>query len=135
MTCEEDRTWGLRPILRPYRAKAEVFALGLFAADCVMYAGCTSLAAAHVPIALRFLAGTAAGVLLAVLFVVGHDACHGSFTSRRWMNQSIGRIAFLPTLTPFSTWELSHNLTHHIYTNLKQLDYVWTPLSKREYDA
>ena len=134
-SCEPDRNSRLRQILRPYRAKADVFALGLFAADCVMYAGFTALAAAHVPIALRIAAGLAAGVLLAVLFVVGHDACHGSFTSRRWLNAAIGRIAFLPTLTPYSAWELSHNLTHHVYTNLKPLDYVWTPLSKDEYDA
>jgi len=134
-SCEPDRNSRLRQVLRPYRAKADVFALGLFAADCAMYLGCTALAAAHAPVLLRFLAGLAAGVLLAVLFVVGHDACHGSFTSRRWLNMAIGRIAFLPTITPYSAWELSHNLTHHVYTNLKPLDYVWTPLSKREYDA
>src|SRR6185369_2687052 len=134
-SCEPDRNSRLRQILRPYRAKADVFALGLFTADCVMYAGFTALAAAHGSIPLRIAAGLAAGVLLAVLFVVGHDACHGSFTSRRWLNSVIGRIAFLPTMTPYSAWELSHNLTHHVYTNLKTLDYVWAPLSKREYDA
>jgi omega-6 fatty acid desaturase (delta-12 desaturase) len=131
----EDRNARLRQILRPYRAKSDAFAVALFLADCAMYGICTVIAAGNAPMLVRFAAGTAAGVLLAVLFVVGHDACHGSFTSRRWLNLSIGRIAFLPTLTPFSTWELSHNLTHHVYTNLKQLDYVWTPLSKREYDA
>src|SRR5262245_49426695 len=101
MICEQDRNSRLRQILRPYRTKADAFALGLFAADCVMYAGFTALAAADVPIPLRFAAGLAAGVLLAVLFVVGHDACHGSFTSRRWLNLTIGRIAFLPTMTPY----------------------------------
>ena len=131
----EDRNARLRQILRPYRAKSDAFAIALFVADCAMYGICTAIAAGRAPMLIRFLAGTAAGVLLAVLFVIGHDACHGSFTSRRWLNLSVGRIAFLPTLTPFSTWELSHNLTHHVYTNLKQLDYVWTPLSKREYDA
>jgi omega-6 fatty acid desaturase (delta-12 desaturase) len=125
-----DRNAHLRQILRPYRAKADVFAVSLFAADCAMYAICTAVAAAHAGWFVRFLAATAAGVLLAVLFVVGHDACHGSFTSRRPLNAAIGRIAFLPTLTPFSTWELSHNLTHHVYTNLKPLDYTWTPFTK-----
>src|SRR6266446_2108128 len=131
----QDRNAHLRQILRPYRAKADVFAVSLFAADCAMYAICTVSASAHLGWFVRFLAGTAAGVLLAVLFVVGHDACHGSFTSRRPLNAVIGRLAFLPTLTPFSTWELSHNLTHHVYTNLKPLDYVWTPFSKAEYEA
>jgi omega-6 fatty acid desaturase (delta-12 desaturase) len=131
----EDRNARLRQILRPYRAKADGFAVALFLADCAMYGVCTALAAGHFPLAVRLLSGTAAGVLLAMLFVVGHDACHGSFTSRRWLNLGIGRIAFLPTLTPFSAWELSHNLTHHVYTNLKQRDYIWTPLSQTEYDA
>jgi acyl-lipid omega-6 desaturase (Delta-12 desaturase) len=131
----QDRNARLRQVLRPYRAKADIFAISLFAADCAMYAVFTAIAAAPAPVLIRFVAGTCAGILLAMLFVVGHDACHGSFTSRRWLNAVIGRIAFLPSLTPFTTWELSHNLTHHVYTNLKQLDYFWTPLSKREYDA
>jgi omega-6 fatty acid desaturase (delta-12 desaturase) len=131
----EDRNAQLRQILRPYRAKSDAFAVALFTADCAMYGVFTVIAAGHASMLVRFAAGTAAGVLLAVLFVVGHDACHGSFTSRRWLNLGIGRIAFLPTLTPYSTWELSHNLTHHVYTNLKQVDYVWRPLSKSEYDA
>jgi omega-6 fatty acid desaturase (delta-12 desaturase) len=69
-----------------------------------------------------------------MLFIVGHDACHGSFTASRTLNAWIGRVAFLPSLTPFRTWELGHNQTHHVYTNLKPLDYVWAPFSKTEFD-
>jgi len=32
-------------------------------------------------------------------------------------------------------WELSHNKAHHIYTNLRGRDFVWTPATKKEYDA
>ena len=131
----EDRNARYRQILRPFRAKADTFAMGLFAADCAMYGLCVAVAVNSAPMMVRLLAGTCEGVLLAMLFVVGHDACHGSYTSRRRLNAVVGRIAFLPTMTPFSTWELSHNLTHHVYTNLKPLDYVWMPLSKSEYDA
>src|SRR5947207_13618022 len=113
----QDRNAHLRQVLRPYRAKADVFAISLFAADCAMYAICTVAAAAHLGWFVRFLAGTAAGVLLAVLFVVGHDACHGSFTSRRFLTAVIGRVAFLPTFTPFGEGRLSHNLIHHVYTH------------------
>jgi acyl-lipid omega-6 desaturase (Delta-12 desaturase) len=130
-----DRNAELRKALRPYRTKADLFAAGLFTADVAMYVLFTALAVGHPSLLVRFAAGLPAGVLLAVLFVVGHDACHGSYTSRRWLNQLIGRLAFLPTLTPYSTWELSHNLTHHVYTNLRPLDYLWAPLTKREYDA
>jgi acyl-lipid omega-6 desaturase (Delta-12 desaturase) len=102
----EDRNARLRRILRPYRAKSDAFAVALFIADCAMYGICTTIAAGNAPMVIRLVAGTAAGVLLAVLFVIGHDACPGSFTSRSWLNLSVGRIVFLPTLTPFSTWEL-----------------------------
>lgn len=131
----QDRNARLRQVLRPYRAKADSLAILLFASDCAMYFVCAIAAAAHLPLLVRFMAGTLSGVLIARLFVIGHDACHGSYLSRTWLNKLVGRIAFLPTLTPFSTWELSHNHTHHVYTNLKPLDYVWTPLSPDEYEA
>jgi omega-6 fatty acid desaturase (delta-12 desaturase) len=131
----QDASADLRRILRQYRAKDDLFAVGLFVADIAMYVAAAMIAASQAPLLLRAAAGLCAGVLLAVLFVVGHDACHGSFTSRRWLNVVIGRIAFLPTATPFSTWELSHNHTHHVYTNLKQFDHVWTPLTLREYES
>src|SRR5262245_48829106 len=43
-----------------------------------------------------------ASVAIARLFVIGHDACHGSYTRYDWLNKLVGRIAFLPSLTPFS---------------------------------
>jgi len=72
---------------------------------------------------------------IARLFVLGHDACHGSSFRRGWANQAAGRIAFLPSLTPYSTWELGHNTLHHGFTNLRGKDYVYAPLSIAEYDA
>ena len=36
-------------------------------------------------------------------------------------------------LTPYSLWELGHNLAHHGFTNLKGRDYVWTPYSPHEF--
>ncbi len=79
----------------------------------------------------------AAGIAIARLFLIGHDACHGAFfpASARWANAVAGRIVFLPSLTPYSTWELGHNTLHHGFTNLRGKDYVYTPFSKAEYDA
>ncbi len=70
---------------------------------------------------------------IARLFVIGHDACHGSYTPNKTLNKWIGRIAFLPSLTPYSLWEIGHNLAHHGFTNLKGRDYVWTPYSPHEF--
>ncbi len=70
---------------------------------------------------------------MAVLFVVGHDACHGALTPWKGLNQIIGRLAFLPTWHPYACWDLGHNRMHHCWTNLKGRDYVWTPLSVEDY--
>src|SRR5262245_48336627 len=108
----QDRNARLRQALRPYRAKSDAFATSLFAADFGMYVAATAVAAAHAPLLIRLAAATAAGVLLAVLFVVGHDACHGSYTSRRWLNSLLGRIAFLPTVTPLDRKSTRLNSSH-----------------------
>lgn len=69
------------------------------------------------------------------LFLVGHDACHGSFFSSARLNAIAGRIAFLPSLTAYSLWEMGHNTAHHGFNNLKGRDQVWAPYSKDEFDA
>lgn len=84
---------------------------------------------------LRLVAGLVAGVFSGSLFMIGHDACHGSYTSRHELNQVLGRIAFLPSYHTYSLWDLSHNRIHHVHTNLKGKDFVWTPLTLAEFDA
>src|ERR1039457_3569713 len=61
----------------------------------------------------KVFASLVAALWIARLFVIGHDACHGSYTPNQLLNKWIGRIAFLPSLTPYSLWEIGHNLAHH----------------------
>src|SRR5882757_2143249 len=82
---------------------------------------------------IKVFASLVAALWIARLFVIGHDACHGSYTPNKTLNKWIGRIAFLPSLTPYSLWEVGHNLAHHGFTNLKGRDYVWTPYSPSEF--
>ena len=84
---------------------------------------------------LKILLGVIAGFVTGRIFILGHDACHHSFTPHRGLNKVLGRIAFLPSLTPYSLWDVGHNVVHHGQTNLKGFDFVWEPLSKSEYDA
>lgn len=79
--------------------------------------------------------GLAAGFVTGRLFIIGHDACHQSLTPHRRLNQWLGRIAFLPSLTPYSLWEVGHNVVHHGYTNLKGFDFVWAPHTAQEFAA
>src|ERR1044072_8372033 len=74
-----------------------------------------------------------ASVAIARLFVIGHDACHGSHPRYDWLSKLVGRIAFLPSLTPFSLWDVGHNVAHHGFTNLKGRDQVWVPMSAEEW--
>ncbi len=79
--------------------------------------------------------GLVAGFIIGRLFILGHDACHQSFTPHRRLNRVLGRLAFLPSLTPYSLWDIGHNLVHHGQTNLKGFDFVWAPYSLEEYQA
>ncbi|MFK7982271.1 MAG: fatty acid desaturase [Saprospiraceae bacterium] len=86
-------------------------------------------------IGLKLLYSLSMGAMTGILFIVGHDSCHGSFTKNKLMNGLLGRLSFLPSFHSFSLWELGHNKTHHAFTNHKDKDYVYTPLSPQEYKA
>jgi linoleoyl-CoA desaturase len=50
-----------------------------------------------------------------------HDACHGSFSEKKWINNlagftmnALGSNAFL--------WKIKHNVLHHTYTNIDGID-------------
>ncbi len=73
------------------------------------------------------------GLFSARLFILGHDACHQALTPSSKANKLLGRILFLPTLTPYLGWELGHNVIHHSFTNLRGKDFVWVPPSRSEW--
>ena len=125
----------LNAVLKPH-AKSEILRpLLIFSLDVALYIFALHQALTTKGWILATVWGIAAGLTSGMLFVVGHDACHGSFTRKGWLNQLLGRIVFLPTFHSFSLWNHGHNRLHHRYTNLITRDYVYTPLSKPEYDA
>jgi omega-6 fatty acid desaturase (delta-12 desaturase) len=83
---------------------------------------------------LKLVFSLSSAFFLATLFVIGHDACHEAFVPYRWLNAVLGRIAFLPSWHSYAGWEHAHNHVHHVWTNLRQKDYVWAPLCKEAYD-
>lgn len=109
-------------------------ALGTLALDSALYFLCVLGILQFRSLFLQFVLSITAGFAVGLLFVVGHDFCHQSFTRHRKLNRLIGRVVFLPSLHPFSTWDLSHNKTHHRYTNQRGHDYVWEPLTLSEYE-
>lgn len=73
------------------------------------------------------------GLAISVIFVVGHDAGHGSLFPVRWLNRLAGRWCLMPALHPFTAWVHNHNGLHHGFTNIKEKDPGFPPLSLEEY--
>ncbi|MDP3856915.1 MAG: fatty acid desaturase [Stagnimonas sp.] len=127
---KEIRRW-----LQPVSARDTPRALRLVAFDFLLFGlGLAALMLLRAPM-LKLLLGLLLGLVIARLFILGHDACHQSFTPHRRLNRALGRLLFLPSLTPYSLWDVGHNVVHHGYTNLRGFDMVWEPLTLAEYQA
>jgi linoleoyl-CoA desaturase len=54
-------------------------------------------------------------------FNVMHDACHGSFSTKSWVNEVFGLTHNFLGGNAF-LWKLKHNIVHHTYTNIDGID-------------
>src|SRR6185295_16977285 len=62
------------------------------------------------------------GLLLASIgFNVMHDACHGSYSSKKWLNNTFGLTLNALGGNAF-IWKFKHNIIHHTYTNVDGID-------------
>lgn len=125
----------IRGWLTPLAERATARAVALLVADFAVFLTLIAGTVLFEALAAKLLCGVAAGFWIGRLFIIGHDACHQSYTPHRGLNRWLGRLAFLPSLTPYSLWEVGHNVVHHGYTNLKGVDFVWAPLTLDEYRA
>ncbi|PKK36191.1 acyl-CoA desaturase [Siphonobacter sp. SORGH_AS_0500] len=50
-------------------------------------------------------------------FNVSHDALHGAFSSKAWVNRLLGNSFYLLGANPY-VWKVTHNIVHHTYTNI-----------------
>lgn len=125
----------IRQWLLPLAARATLYPVLLLAFDYALLFAALAGTVFFDSLWAKLACGLAAGFVTGRLFIIGHDACHQSLTPRRRLNLWLGRIAFLPSLTPYSLWEVGHNVVHHGYTNLKGFDFVWAPCTAQEYAA
>lgn len=125
----------IHELIAPFARRSIFTPVAILVADLIFYATTLCLAVTTTNFLLKFVFSSACGLGIGMLFIVGHDACHGSFTPSKLLNALIGRIAFVPSAHAFSLWALGHNRLHHRYTNFKDIDYVWRPLSKAEFDT
>jgi omega-6 fatty acid desaturase (delta-12 desaturase) len=127
---------GLRAGLRQFETKSTAVAVWLFVVDAATFVLCFA-ALMRLPWSVWAKLPLAAlqGIVITRIFILGHDAAHGALTGSRIVNAVIGRAALLPSLHPYSLWQLGHNRVHHAFTNLKGVDFIWIPLSPDEYRA
>ena len=76
-----------------------------------------------------------AGLGVAGLFVIGHDASHGALVGSRRANRLIAQFCMAPSAHVEAGWDLGHNRVHHGYTTRQGFDFVWHPMTVEEYQA
>jgi linoleoyl-CoA desaturase len=68
-----------------------------------------------IALALTILMGIGvAGIGMSVM----HDALHGSYSKKEWMNKLLGTTMYLLGGNVFN-WKMQHNVLHHTYTNIE----------------
>lgn len=67
------------------------------------------------------LAGLLGAILASIGFNVMHDACHGSYSQRKWVNEVLGLSLNALGGNAF-IWKFKHNILHHTYTNVDGMD-------------
>ena len=122
-------------VLSPYRTSRNLRGSLLAVFDWSILAVALTFAASASGPGLRIFSGLVAGFFITRLWVIGHDACHQSLFSSKRLNMFFGRLCFPPSLTPYTLWEVGHNVAHHGYNNLRSGDYIWAPMSPDEYLA
>ncbi len=59
--------------------------------------------------------------LACIGFNVMHDACHGSYSDKKWVNELLGLSLNAMGGNAF-IWKQKHNIIHHTYTNIDGVD-------------
>ncbi len=60
-------------------------------------------------------------VLASIGFNIMHDACHGSYSGKSWVNSLMGLSLNMLGGNAF-IWKFKHNIIHHTYTNIDGID-------------
>jgi omega-6 fatty acid desaturase (delta-12 desaturase) len=125
----------LREVLSTYYDRSTLLAVALLGFDLALFVAGQCLVLLGPSFPWQLLGGALTTLAIVRLFIIGHDACHGSLTDHAPLNKLLGRLAFMPSLTPFSLWRVGHNVVHHGFNNLKGRDFVWQPLDPAEFNS
>ena len=109
--------------------------LGFLSFTCTVLLWCLSLVGViYSPWWLsKVIFGIINGNAISLMFILGHDACHGGLLPKKWMNSVVGKIAFAPSFHSRIAWIYNHNYLHHKYTNIKEMDPGIAPWDIKDY--
>lgn len=80
----------------------------------ILTIGMPSLLAAGLTVSMGIgIAGVGMGVM--------HDACHGAYSKRHWVNNILAGSLYLLGSNVLN-WKIQHNVLHHSFTNISGLD-------------
>jgi linoleoyl-CoA desaturase len=81
-----------------------------------------TLLLATYPAVVGVLCSIVLGIVIAGIgFDVMHDGCHGSYSSKKWVNELMGLTLNALGGNAFF-WKQKHNIIHHTYTNVDGVD-------------
>ena len=69
---------------------------------------------------LSYISVGVSGVFMA--FNVSHDATHGTFSDKKWVNQLVYHLTFNLQGTNAYLWGLRHKASHHVFPNVDGCD-------------
>ena len=114
--------------------KSYLQGVGLFVRDVVIYIALLAVAASTdtwyilIPVYVLLMMN------LVGLFIIGHDAAHGSLTASNKLNDLIANLAMLPGLHMSEIWKYGHNRIHHGRTVNQVFDFIWHPYTAEQYN-
>jgi len=118
MNKVEPKDW--IPLIKPYAKPNTLRSLRQVADTLLPLLGLFYLA--HLSLSYSLLLTLAldfvAALFLVRLFILQHDAGHGSFFPKKWMNDLLGFFTGVLTLVPYHHWQLSHARHHATSGNL-----------------
>ena len=122
----------VRRTLEPYVVLSAWKGWVAVATDMALYA--VALAGVlFLPLPLKVACSLLAGVKIANLAALGHEAAHGTLVRSGRGNHVLAVACLLPGLFNYRLWIYDHHV-HHAYTNGNHRD-SWTPMSKAQFDA
>jgi omega-6 fatty acid desaturase (delta-12 desaturase) len=128
------RPMELRTIASPAPPQpTTLFGIAFTTADYLLFAAGAATAVVAPWWPLKAAGVMTAGVAVAMLFALAHDAAHGSLAASKRLNRILATICFMPSWYPYTPWIRGHNHLHHGWTNVAECDYSWRPVSPAEY--